>query len=629
MSVIQRLSDDMINKIAAGEVVERPASVVKELVENAIDAGASHIEVSSIGGGLKQILVRDNGCGMTRDDALLALERHATSKLRTEEDLNNIMTLGFRGEALPSIASVSRLTLISRPKDVLAGTQITISGAPLECSEVAAPAGTTFIVEDLFYNTPARLKFMRSERTETQKIAEVVEHLALANPHIAFSLTQDDRSKLKTSGSGKLADTLLTVYGHQVAKNWISVNYEQNDITIKGLVSRPEMTKGTRGDEHFIVNGRYVYARSLQHALEEAYRQLIPTKRYPLAVLFIDLPIARIDANVHPAKTEVRIQNEGELHQALLYALRVALVQGEHSEVQISDPSADYRLAGNSLNRGGTPLQTSSFSIRGNQETLTDLKQISIGGLAGRSDIYQSNPVSSDLTEQGSYNHISVTQPTNDVLSKLRPIPVAINTEEIPEGDGIFPPFRVITQLAGTYILAQTALGWLIVDQHAAHERIIYQKLLADLATGSVHSQTLLQPQSLRIGASDESFYLENLESLENLGFVLEPFGERTLLLRAYPMLLGEASGEDALREIMDELRLTERKPTLAQLREKALVTLSCKSAIKANTWLPAQRMEDLIKQLSHTPFAATCPHGRPTYWLLDLDYLNKHFKRT
>lgn len=623
MPRIHRLSDDMINKIAAGEVVERPASVVKELVENAIDAGATVVKVTVLGGGLRSIEVSDNGCGMSRTDALLAVERHATSKIRQQDDLERIDTLGFRGEALPSIASVSRFTLLTRAADDIGGSELRVGDGEQSCEDAAAPLGTTIRVEDLFYNTPARLKFMRSERSESIQISDTMQRLAITSPQVSFELLQDDRRQLFTSGSGRLADVLLTIYGKAAARQWLELRDQLGDIRIEGFIGTPELTKGTRNHQHWIVNGRYIRSRSLQHALEEAYRNVIPARRYPIAALFLRIPLHLVDVNVHPAKTEIRIQNESQLHQFVMRAVQRSLMSisadGEglrsHTDADALAEPAVERLRGEQLNLPSGEA-ASQQPARPVYAWSNDFSYP-----AGNASSIEPSALSVREAQPGETSAYTTASPPGVAGEALTLPPL--------QGDSIFPPFRVVSQLAGSYILAQCARGWLIVDQHAAHERINYQRLVQGLSQGGVSSQMMLVPQSLQLTPLEEALILEHRDSLEQLGFVLEPFGERTVLLRACPLLLGDNSGEEALREILEELSHEGKKPDPLQLVEKALITLSCKSAIKANTWLPMARMEELLQQLGRTEFGGTCPHGRPTYWLLTIEELDKRFLRT
>ena len=627
MPSIQRLSDDMINKIAAGEVVERPAAAVKELVENAIDAGATVIRIVTEGGGLRLIEVSDNGHGMQGEEALLALERHATSKIRSQEDLEHIATLGFRGEALPSIASVSKLSLMTRPMHADEASLVVVTNGKPDQQPAAAPVGTTIRVQDLFYNTPARLKFMRSERTETMQITEMVQHLAISAPHIAFELQNDDKRVLHTPGNGKLFDVLLALYGRQASHSWRAVESELGDMRLWGYVADAQFTRGTRGHQHWIVNGRYVRTRTLQHALEEAYRTVIPATRKPVSALFLTIPLHLVDVNVHPAKTEIRIHNEGQIHQWVWHTVRQALAEGhaqpEGRPAETTAPSAyprADRIEGTQLGLAGlyhTEPPVSSVAGWDDRKPIQDPYRLET---AQHWSVREQSGVQQDAVPYAAAEFSASHVPFTEAKASY-----GIDTDARPS---IFPPFRVITQLSGTYILAQCARGWLIADQHAADERIQYQKLIDMFRQGAVHSQMLLQPQTLELTPLEEQLVQTHAAELEKTGFIIEPFGDRTVLLRGCPIVMGENSGSEALTELLETLQEEGKKIDPLMLVEKALITISCKSAVKANTWLPVARMEELLQQLGRTEFAATCPHGRPTYWMLTLEELEHHFLR-
>ncbi|MCL2497181.1 MAG: DNA mismatch repair endonuclease MutL [Symbiobacteriaceae bacterium] len=602
-TTIQVLSDDLINKIAAGEVVERPAAALKEIVENALDAGATHIQMQTEGGGLHLIQVRDNGCGMSPADALLAVQRHATSKIRQLADLEQIGTLGFRGEALPSIAAVSHFTLLTRTSAEEAGTLLTLEAGNKTHQESAAPLGTTVTVRDLFYNTPARLKFMRSERSENMAILKVAEHLALTAPQVAFELVQDHRRTFYTPGNAKMEELLLSLWGPEEGRLGIPIAATKDEVTLTGYIAPPTAAKGTRSHCHLIINNRYVQSRSLQHALEEGFRHLLPVKRYPMAVISLTLPHHMVDVNVHPTKAEVQLHNERLVYQMLLEAVRQGLT------TPLPPSSSQHTVV---AEQGSAAL-----SWRGEQAQLaTSLGELpsSFTGSTARKNI------SSDLAQVASPVSPGVTPP----LAKPHPSP------SLPEsrGESIFPPLRIISQLAGTFILAQSSRGWFIFDQHAAHERILYQEMVKNLEQEALATQLLLHPVTLSLTGEEEHLLEEYQEQLVKLGFTLEPFGERTFLLRGIPHILGDQSGKEAVQDILATLAEEGSSGGPLSLVEKALISLSCHGAIKANTWLPMTQMEELVQQLGTTPYATTCPHGRPTHRLISLEELDKWFLR-
>ncbi|MCL2549278.1 MAG: DNA mismatch repair endonuclease MutL, partial [Symbiobacteriaceae bacterium] len=471
-------------------------------------------------------------------------------------------------------------------------TEVIQADGQTRSGDTAAPAGTSIKVEDLFYNTPARLKFMRSERAESLAIAEVMEHLSLVSPAISMELIQDDRLHLRTTGSGDLADVALAIYGRVAIRSFIPISASGDDLALQGLISLPTLTKASRGHIHWILNGRYIQSRSFLHAMEEAYRNLLPHKRYPLGIIYLQLPLDQVDVNVHPAKTEVRIRDEGRVYGFILNSLRQTLAQAT-AENQIP-ASADFQRPGS--------------------ESSLQLKL---------------PPAPSDDRVARLSAAIYPGERISEVRRSDTYYPPILTADEGAHGQSIFPPFRVISQLAGTFILAQCASAWLVVDQHAAHERILFEKMMASLQDGNLSSQMLLYPLALTLSLREEALMTEYSSALGLLGFSFEAFGEHTVLLRSVPHLIGESSGEEALRELLGELTLGGKEPELEQLVDKALITLSCHGAVKANTWLTIANMEELLRDLGSCAHASTCPHGRPVYHYLALDDLNKWFART
>ncbi len=611
--MIRILSADLTNKIAAGEVVERPASVVKELLENAIDAGASQISIDIFGGGLTRISLTDNGSGMNRADAVLALERHATSKLQEESDLFAIRTLGFRGEALPSIASVSHFCLLTRQQDDLAGTKVQVQQGEITAEDAAAPKGTQVIVEDLFYNTPARLKFMKSVAAEGSHILNVALSLALSRPDVAIECTRDDRLVLSTPGNGKLEDVIRAVYGHDVMQQLLPLSYTEGEYRIFGYIGKPTFSRSNRRDEHFVINGRYAQAKNIQHAVEEAYRQIMAPRKYPFFVLSIELPLDQVDVNVHPAKTEVRFREEGKLYQLCMRGVRSAL---------------NPHLMGNEPEQTAYPPQQTQGWLAA--ETITR-------PAAQQKSLLSSFPAAVRTADQRaaaapparlySPPDLAAANRSEEASQVFPPTLPPLSTLDLSK-TSIFPPMRVLSQLAGTYLLAQSIDAFYLFDQHAAHERILFSMLKAQMEEGQISSQTMLMPYTIELPLMEFDRIMQRLAELRTLGFLLEDFGNQTLLVREMPQLLTGDGAREGLVEIFNELTATERPLSAADLTMKTLITMSCKGAIKANQWLPQSRMNELIEQLGRTADAATCPHGRPTFYCLSLTELDKIFKR-
>ncbi len=589
---IRILSVDLANKIAAGEVVERPASVVKELIENAIDAGATQISVEIEQGGLQKIKVTDNGSGMSAQEAPLALERHATSKISQEADLFAIHTLGFRGEALPSIASVSQFQLLTRREEDLAGTLIQVESGLQKIEEAAAPKGTQILVENLFYNTPARLKFMKSVVSEGSHVLQTCIHLALARPDIAFQCLRDDKLVLDTDGNGQLMAVIQNIYGRGVSEHLLPVDYSDSEYTLKGFVGKPTFPRSNRRDEHFIINGRYAMAPSIQHAVEESYRQRMEPRKYPFFVLLLDLPLEQIDVNVHPAKTEVRFQEDRRVYSLVQRGVRSALNPLIETT---TDMPIDWK-------KPTEPEKSKPWSVATNP--WTELKLNETVNFQAHSTIIERPSVKEPVTTPA--------------------IAPAFDRNQV----SVFPPLRPISQLAGTYILAQSVDSLYIFDQHAMAERILYNQLKNQINHGQIQRQILLEPYALHFSIAEYDRVSARIEEIKRLGFDIEDFGNQTILIREIPQAAGGIQGRDQIQQLFLELSNLERSLRNSDLMLKTLVTMSCKGSVKANQWLPQQQMLDFIEQLGRSEDASTCPHGRPTFYKISVSDLDKFFKR-
>jgi len=579
---IRVLSDEVAAKIAAGEVIERPASVVKELVENAIDAGATSIHVEVRQGGRRLMRVADDGCGITKDEVEIAFARHATSKLQSVEDLEHIATLGFRGEALASIAAVSQVTLLTRAQDEEVGTRLRVEGAhPVRREPYGHPRGTTVSVENLFYNVPARLKFLRSDATERKHIDNLVVRYAMAYPHLRFVLENDGRLSFRSPGSGSLLDVLIEIYGLDAAQSMIAVGavdaYPDQEIHVSGYASPPDAHRSNR--EHIIlfVNGRSIQDRSLTFAVEQAYHTLLPEGRHPLAVLQIELPPNQVDVNVHPTKSEVKFQRQSAVFRAVQRAVREALVAGAPIP-EARRPAAQWGSEGWEERRG-----------------------ILVGAGA--------TSAAMDLIPRGE----EATQPWLPETDPAR-------TEKL-------PPLRVLGQLAQTYIIAEGPGGMYLIDQHAAHERVLYEQLLAGQASANVSSQTLLEALAIELTPGQSEELDEWLEPLHRLGFEVEPFGGTTVLLRAVPAILARTDVRESLAGILDELAAGE-DPLAGEMDARAAAAACKRGAVKAGQTLGLEEMQALVRQLEGATLPRTCPHGRPTMILLSQTWMEREFGR-
>ena len=626
MSRIHVLDENTINQIAAGEVVERPASVIKELLENAIDAGAKHIEVEITAGGTSFMRVTDDGCGMDRDDAALAVERHATSKIRKAEDLIAVSTLGFRGEALATIAAVSRFSLQTRREENELGTSIKMAGGEgKEQGEIGCRVGTTVKVEDLFFNTPARKKFMKTTHTEGQRINECVVRQALANPHIAFRFISNNKVSLSTPGSGDLAAAIRSVYGGQVAESLLSVTFCEDDLEIQGYLTKPSMLRSSRAWQTFIVNGRQIENKAMARALDNAYHSLLPKAGYPLAVLLLKAPQRSMDVNVHPRKTEIKFEDEGRIFRAVYKAVRDAIRPADQSleEVAAVVPHLERHIVSVPLALA-TPLKGSSGS----------------GVLDGTVHISKNYGAEPALASVGTKTDMEQFRSVQAALAseKKAEAPLRYDLPELP-ASGVAEPAAVpfedssrrismtpIGQVALCYIVAKDEDTLYLVDQHAAHERILYDRFAA--MTEAIPSQQLLVHLVLSFSAA-EAELLERYQSLFfHLGFDLEGCGPEEFRLKAVPADIPVGEVEDILRKILGCL-LEMHDVTAAEIRHSCLAMTACKAAIKRGDALNLRQMQIILDELSETARPYTCPHGRPTILRFTSSELAKMFKRT
>ncbi len=596
---IRRLPPDLVNRIAAGEVVERPASAVKELIENALDAGASRIEVQADGGGLSRILVADDGCGLLPGELPLAVERHATSKLAPGEDgafdLLRISTLGFRGEALPSVGSVARLTMASRAVGAEAAYAIKVDGGALGDVSPAAfsgPHGARVEVRDLFYATPARLKFMKSERSESLAIAEEVRRAAMANPGVAFSLDLDGRKVLRLAAepddeAGRLT-RLGAILGRDFAANALSLDHERDGVRLFGFAGLPTYNRGNAAHQYLFVNGRPVRDRLLQGALRAAYADFLARDRHPAAALYLALEATQVDVNVHPAKAEVRFRDPGGVRGLIIGGLRHALAGAGHR--------ASTTVAGQALGSFRPAFSPGPSAA---------------GFSAWRAGGWTPSP--------------GVSAPETPLFAQDRPTARVEADDETADG---FPLGAARAQVHETYILAQTRDGVVIVDQHAAHERLVYESLKAQLAAGGVARQVLLLPEVVELDPAEAERIGARAEELANLGLVIEPFGPGAVLVRETPAMLGETDAAALVRDIADDLAEHGAALALAERLAEVASTMACHGSVRAGRRLNAAEMNALLRQMEATPHSGQCNHGRPTYVELKLADIERLFGR-
>lgn len=634
MSSIQVLDDNTINKIAAGEVVERPASVIKELVENSMDAGATRIEVEILAGGIGCMRVTDNGKGMSMEDARLAIQRHATSKIRKVDDLSAIGTLGFRGEALPTIAAVSRFSLRTRQEGSELGTQVQITGGKeIDIRETGCNIGTIVQAEDLFFNTPARKKFLKTNHTEAGKINDFLIKLALSRPEITFRFLNNGKTAIETPGNGNLYDTIQSIYGISTAQSLLGISLENEDISISGYLTKPSMLKSSRAWQTLIVNGRIIQNRAIFKAIDNAYKSMVPKSGFPLAVLNIKVPQNTIDVNVHPQKSEMKFENESHVFQAVYKAVIDAVRPVNQSLQQVAavvqKPERHYSMEPMQFVPAEAPLEEPAV-----------VKPRSYGSMSvgGRETVFDAVSARSDVSEfdfphtkekcpsvqeewdfvQGEGNSLTgkaftvQEEPANAVKKKES---LSLEGELLPMG-----------QVDLCYIVARDLKGLYIIDQHAAHERILYDRF-SEQAEG-IPSQQLLMHLILCFDSKEAELIEKNQELFCHLGFSMEACGSMEFRLMEVPADIPVGEAEEVIREIL--VNLAEMHAVSAkEIRHQVLATTACRAAIKAGEELNLRQMQIILEELSHTAYPYTCPHGRPTILRFSSEELAKMFKRT
>jgi DNA mismatch repair protein MutL len=614
MGRIRVLSDNVANKIAAGEVVERPASVVKELLENSLDAGATDLRIDIDSGGRRLIRVADNGSGMLRDDALLAFERHATSKLSDVKDLLSIATLGFRGEALPSIASVSRLLLETRAAEETTGAAVEIAGGKiLRCDEFSRTPGTTISVRDLFYNVPARKKFLRSDQTELAHIASLATHYSLAHPKKSFQLTHGVSQLLDVTPVETLQERVYQVFGNQTLEDLIDLDYVERELEVvdaddrsarvfalRGFVSGPQVQKMNRNSIFLFVNGRLIRDRLLLHALSSAYHNLMPPACYPFALLFVDCDCEEVDVNVHPSKTEVRFRHGSFVHDFVRDSIRERLIATRPaSSIPLSQqpqPAADLPFSDFTQrieNQRFEPMPTLEAGPEIGVERLEDLPVFTLHTNAAPEPRFDFEPIRSPLMPD-----------THG--------PLAQQIVEAPQSLSALSDLRPLGQIHDSFIIAAGRDGLWIIDQHVAHERILFEKVLRQQAQGRVERQQLLMPILLDLTAAQQIEYARIADELDRSGFDSEPFGNRTIAVKGAPAGVGPAEIEKLVFEILEMAEGEQSKVSLADLRRGMAASIACRAAIKINMRLDHTKMDWLLRELAATDCPMSCPHGRP-----------------
>ncbi len=675
MSKIRVLSDQIVNQIAAGEVVERPASVAKELVENAIDAGATRLAIEVEAGGRRLLKVSDDGEGMTRDDAILAFERHATSKIARAEDLAAIGTLGFRGEALASIASVARIELVSKTEDAAAGTRVIIEGGRMrDVKDAAHPRGTTIVMRDLFFNVPARRKFLRSEATESFHLTNLVTHYALAHPEIAFNLTNNGREILRAPLAKDLRERAYQIFGEEFLENLLEVDGGHPQVVrVRGYVSAPRDRRTSRDAQFLFVNGRFVRDRLISRALSEGYRAILPHGVYPAALLFLETPLEEVDVNVHPAKTEVRFRRNAAVADAVREAVRAALASGgfvrpeepgtttpgtagfqpaasaparaisadDSARVGAADPPATFqqerigfpvvtpyeseRASSIGISETASPRGTSAAKFESGfleqPQAVSEFTQIPAGTAATlRQDEITADDVAyvSELSKQAIAGADSSLPPLASADKFVREVPI----------ESLSPGIRPLGQLDESFIIATDGEGLLLIDQHVAHERVLFDKYRALEASRPAESQRLLIPETFDLTPAQAAVFDSVSTELENYGFDLMRLSGRTVAIKATPADLPASEARNMLAEVLDTVEAEKKGSARETVRDDIAASLACHAAIKVNMSLTPEKMRWLIDRLLRTSSPTTCPHGRPVILRLTTRDILKGFHR-
>lgn len=646
MPIIRQLPQSVINKIAAGEVIERAASVVKELMENAIDAGATRVDVSVEGGGSELVRVSDNGCGIAPEQLPLAVASHATSKIGNAEDLFRVGTLGFRGEALASIAEVSRTTIRSRASDRTEGAELeVVTGQPGEITPCGCPVGTTIEVRQLFCNTPVRRKFLKSAPTELGHVTEAFTRLALAHPKLHFSLRHNQRTVHDLPPAERWTERIAKFFGDDLAAQLIAVDSHDELVRLAGYVAHPSQSRSHPRMQYLFLNGRHIRDRALQHALGEAYRGLLLSGRYPISFLWFSMPAELVDVNVHPTKLEVRFQEGGRLYSQLLGTLRTKFLTTDlntrlepvpqSAAAQAHDPErtaqlrqelvdwAKGQMAGWSPEPAGASLASTSFPSGGvaladtpplrAPLTLNELPANWLGVSAREDD--------------GEYRAVREERGSEGERERGGDVP-ASRWSAGAAGDGPSQPVPAL-QVHNRYLIAETNDGMVVIDQHALHERILYEQLRQKVLAGALESQSLLVPEPVDLAADEVAAVLGQRELLSRLGVTVEPFGGDTVLIRSYPAMLANIRPIDILRGLIDQLLAGGKTPDRRDVLDELLHMISCKAAIKAGDRLNADEIASLLEQRHLVQDTHHCPHGRPTALVFTREDLDRQFKRT
>ena len=661
MSTIQLLDQITIDKIAAGEVIERPVSVVKELVENAIDAEATSITVEIESGGISLIRITDNGKGIPREEVPKAFLRHSTSKIRKVEDLHVIHTLGFRGEALSSVAAVAKVELITKTKEEDSGTKYQIEGGKeLSILDIGAPEGSTFIIRQLFYNIPARKSFLKTPTTEAGHIQDLLIRLALSHPGVSFTFMNNNQEKLRTYGNGNLKDVIYALYGREITSHLLPINYEKDGLKITGFIGKPEINRGNRNYETFFVNGRYIKSSMISKSIEDAYKSYVMQHKFPFVVLNFILDGSKVDINVHPTKMELRFQNQNEIFQNIYECVHQTLLESELiTRITLDDKDNGTNIKGSSLDSS----TSSSFEVENNQGSPFLLRPRSGGATQAptiKSDITESSKSDYIQEEKAGYGTESPNKAEEYFLEKMRSrvleyhgvdhvnhldntehlTPTSVHSQDLVAKeqlnlfeseslkDKIKPSYQIIGQVFNTYWLVSFNDSLYIIDQHAAHERVLYEKVLEDINKREHTSQQIAPPLVLNLTMLESSLLKEHLDSFIRIGFEIEDFGGDSYTVRAVPANLFSIADRELFIELLDTLSTDITGKMTTDKIDNKIATLACKGAVKGRQQLNSEEINQLIEDLLTLENPYFCPHGRPTIIAFSKKELERKFKR-
>lgn len=628
MGKIQVLSKNVSDKIAAGEVVERPASVIKEFLENSVDAGATVITVEIKSGGIKYMRVTDNGCGMSYEDAKKSILRHATSKISTEDDLSGIKTLGFRGEALSSIAAVSKLEIYTKTKDSEIGTyMVAHNGEVIDIEEAGCPDGTTVIVRELFCTVPARMKFLKKDYTEAGYIEDIVARLALSHPEISVKLINNGKEVIFTPGDSQLSSAIYAVYGKDIKDAMVDADYSENGVRVSGMCAKAQAARANRNMQNFFVNGRYIKSALLSHAVEEAYKNELMVKKFPACVLNIEISPEMVDINIHPTKLEAKFADEKAVYHAVYWAAKNALYKKVYvpkvDDVKISPKTITRPTPESVKERFLTTPEVKPATPKIDFSKITPIvhtepKRVEQEKIGFNESSYKAHVVAVEQKEE---------KPKTVIPEVVEIVENKVVEEKKCEPIKEKPVYKICGQVFNTYIIIEKDGKMLMIDQHAAHERLRYEKLLAQYKERNIITQILLMPEIVSLTANEYSVFLENEQAINDLGYICESYGEREIIVREIPLEAEDTNVSETIFSLI-EMFLSNRKNIDDDLASKMLYRIACRGAIKANKELEVREMETLLDNILTLDNINTCPHGRPITIEFTKDFIEKQFKR-